>query len=240
MILDFGKWRFEPRTLPTLCMLVAVAVTIALGNWQTRRAAQKQAQEWRPGDAPVVIQSGSASVEQVVGRLVRARGRFLGDQTRYLDNRVHQGAAGYHVLTPLLLAEAGPGRMVLVNRGWLPVGPTRAVLPSVPVTAGTVEVEGFAALPVEKSYSLGKASGGDGPVRQHLDLEAMRAEWGPDMQPFVLLQTSRADDGLIREWSSPASRVEVHRAYALQWYATALAAGIMWLVLQTRKRKERL
>lgn len=237
MILELGKWRFEPRALPTICMLAAVAITVGLGNWQTRRAAEREAQQWQPGDRPIVLQAGPVDAQTVVGRLVRMKGQFVAGQTRYLDNRVHRGAAGYHVLTPLVLGESGPGRMVLVNRGWIAVGADRSVLPQVPPPSGLVEIEGFATLPVEKSYSLGSASNQGSPLRQHLDLEAMRAEWGTDVQPLVVMQTSMADDGLLRDWASPASRADVNRAYALQWYAMALAAGIMWVVLQTGKRK---
>ena len=72
------------------------------------------------------------------------RGQFLPERTLYLDNRVLQGRAGYNVVTPLQMGPDGP--LVLVNRGWIAVGQTRAVLPAVPVPQGPVQVEGMAGM----------------------------------------------------------------------------------------------
>ena len=53
----------------------------------------------------------------------------------YLDNRVHQRQAGFHVLTPLQLAD---GRWLLVNRGWLPKQPGQ--LPQAAPPIGPVQL----------------------------------------------------------------------------------------------------
>ena len=236
MLFEFGRWRFAPRLVPTLAMLVVAIITVMLGNWQTRRAAEKLAQAWKPGEAPLELSASLVDAAAVDGRAVRLRGQFLPERTLYLDNRVLQGRAGYNVVTPLQMAPDGP--LVLVNRGWIAVGQTRAVLPAVPVPQGQVQVEGMASIPVEKPYTLQQTAAEQGPLRQHLDLARLRAELGRPLQPFVILQTSQVDDGLLRDWPAPDSRVDVHRAYAFQWYAMAVLAVALWLGLQSSKRTE--
>jgi surfeit locus 1 family protein len=47
------------------------------------------------------------------------------------------------------------------------------------------------------------------------------------VQRFVIQQTNDTADGLRRVWVRPATGVEKHRGYALQWYGlAALSAGL--------------
>ncbi len=55
-------------------------------------------------------------------------GTFIHDQQFLLDNRSHQGRPGWEVLTPLALDD---GRLILVNRGWIPFSGDRTRLPDV-------------------------------------------------------------------------------------------------------------
>jgi len=60
-------------------------------------------------------------------RQVIAQGVYEARKSIYIDNQVVNGQVGYQVFTPLRLAS---GQIVLVGRGWLPVGDSRDVLPS--------------------------------------------------------------------------------------------------------------
>ncbi|HET7525200.1 MAG TPA: SURF1 family cytochrome oxidase biogenesis protein [Burkholderiaceae bacterium] len=59
----------------------------------------------------------AAEVAAQAYRRIVVEGRWLPQQTLYLDNRTEHGVAGFVVVTPLLL---GPGDAVLVQRGWAP------------------------------------------------------------------------------------------------------------------------
>src|ERR1700724_1603681 len=65
------------------------------------------------------------------------------DQARQvlIDNMVHADRAGYFVITPFALTGGG---WVLVNRGWVPLGPSRAARPALPVAGNTRLVRGRA------------------------------------------------------------------------------------------------
>jgi len=45
--------------------------------------------------------------------------------------------------------------------------------------------------------------------------------------PWIVLQTSAAADGLVRDWPLPAAGIERHRGYAFQWYALAALAAVL-------------
>ena len=117
--------------MPTVVTLLAVAVFVLAGNWQRGRMQQKLAlgeQLAAATAAPVApLPAGDVDWSAWRFRVVEARGRYDAGRQILVDNRVHAGRAGYHVVTPLVIED---GRAVLVNRGFVPAGPTRDVLPS--------------------------------------------------------------------------------------------------------------
>ena len=230
--------RFVPRPVPTLAAALFMALTIGLGNWQTQRAEEKlevQHRMERSSDlAPVMLPAVDIDIGQLAQRRVFAMGEFLPAKTLYIDNRVYQGQPGYHVVTPLRLQ--GSGAHVLVNRGWVAVGRDRGRLPAVVTPEGLVRIEGMAVVPPGSVYELAPDTT-PGPLRQHLVLARIASELSLELQPVVLQQTSSAPDGLVRDWPKPSAGADVNRAYALQWYAMALAALVMWLVFSSKRRK---
>lgn len=233
--LRLGRYRFAPSALMTVAGVAFVALTVSLGNWQTGRAAQKaalaEAFDRGRGAPPADLAQPLAAGADLEGRRVSVRGEWDAARTIYLDNRVHRGRAGYHVVTPLRLE--GTRRWVLVNRGWAPAGATRADLPEVPTPAGVVAVEGIAIAPPAKVYELGEASPAER-VWPSLVL-ARYAKWsGLDLLPVVVQQTNGAD-ALVRDWPRPDFGIEKHKAYALQWYALAALTVILYVVLNIER-----
>src|SRR6266550_4791933 len=112
--------------VPTLAAIVGVALFIVAGNWQRDRMEQKLALRAQfdaaTAAAPVALPDlrdwTPWRYRQVVVTGIYDAGRQI-----LLDNKVHDGRAGYQVVTPLMLAD---GRAVLVNRGWVAGGATRA------------------------------------------------------------------------------------------------------------------
>lgn len=135
MRLRIGAWRFSPTLWPTLAALFFFVLTFWLGNWQSERAQSKRALQARYDMAltppPLHMGIAALALEDVLYHRVEVEGEFDPANTILLDNRVYNGAAGYHVLTPLKIA--GSSLSVLVNRGWIAPGPLRAN-PPVPVT----------------------------------------------------------------------------------------------------------
>ncbi len=234
------RYRFRPRLIPTLAMLVIVVATTLLGNWQTRRAQDKlalQAQQDSLATGPVATLP-SVRVEGAAWaqRRVSVRGEFIASRMILIDNRVRNGVPGYHVVMPLRIE--GSILYVLVNRGWIAAGTRREQLPPVVTPAGSLTIEGTAMVPMPNPYELSRApeaNASAGPLRQNLVIERVAAEQGMALQPIVILQSSPSSDGLMRDWPRPDARTDNHRAYAFQWYAMAVVALILWIAFNLKK-----
>src|SRR6185503_6153992 len=132
-------YSFRPRAWAVALAAAGCAAGIALGNWQTERAAGKRA----------------AAAAQTPLKL---RGELLAQHTLYLQNRPHHGKPGYYVVQPLRQAD---GRNVLVLRGWSAVN----ALP--PAPRGEVILEGVRRQGLPRVYEAGAAPP-VGNVRQNM------------------------------------------------------------------------
>ena len=232
-----SRRRFRPALLPTFAALAGIALTVALGNWQTRRAEEKLALGRRldaAANGPVfALPARAVAARDYEFRRVSVRGEYSPRHTILLDNKVHDGVAGYEVLTPLRIA--GGERYILVNRGWVAAGLHREVLPVVRTPSGEASVEGIAVVPNPYVFELGSNTE-QGIVWENLVL-ARYAKWsGLKLQPIVLQQTSPADDGLLRAWTRPDTGEARNRGYAFQWYALATTILIIYVALSFRRR----
>ena len=232
-------WRFTFRPATAAVALAGVVAMVLLGNWQTRRAEQKLAvQEQLDARAQGPVQSlpsrEIAASGYVHGR-VSVRGEFAAQHTLFVDNRVLRGLAGFHVVTPLRVGHSD--MHVLVNRGWVALGPTRAKLPQVRTPAGEVEIDGIAVIPPERIYEL-SAESGTGSVVQNLVLARAAERTGLKLQPIVIQQTNDTADGLERTWERPDAGVNTNRAYALQWYALGVLIVVLYFTLNLRRHRD--
>ncbi len=231
-----GMRSFRPAILPAAAALVAIALTLALGNWQTRRAEEKLALgrdlDAAARRATLALPSMPVDAHGYEMSRVSVRGEFSSTHTILLDNKVLHGVAGYHVLTPLRIA--GGDMYVLVNRGWVAAGARRDQLPQTRTPAGPRSVEGIAVIPSSRILELG-AKTEEGILWQNLVL-ARYAKWsGLKLQPIVLEQTSDSDDGLARAWARPDTGADKHRGYAFQWYALAATILISYVALSFKR-----
>ena len=231
--------RARPRFLPTIAALAAIAVSLAAGHWQQGRLASKEALRAQFDAAahkePVPLESFPSGADWTALRYrpVVAQGEFVSTRQILIDNKVHAGRAGYHVVTPLALAD---GRVVLVDRGWISQGASRSVVPPAVPPAGPVSVQGRLVIPSGGYVEL-RAETAPGPVWQNLDPARFGAATGLDVLPVVVEATAAAaaDDGLVRDWPAPDFGVERHRIYMVQWYGLALLAAGLWLWFNRRR-----
>ncbi len=234
-----GQWEFAPTLWPTLAALIFFVLTLSLGNWQSNRADTKRALQARYDaavrEAPIHVGSGLLDRDSVLYRKLEVEGVFDDAHTILLDNRVLNGVAGYHVLTPLRI-DGGP-LAILVNRGWVATGRSREQVPAPPTPAGRVRLEGMAVDPHTRYVELAPTTP-QGRVWQNLDFARYAATSGLELQPVLLLQTSSLPDGLQRSWPRPDTGVDTHVSYAFQWYSLAATLTVLWLIMNVKRCRD--
>lgn len=236
-----GSFEFRPGFWPTLVTLILLPLLAGLGIWQLERAGWKQAlvdqHAARTRDPPVALASLLPVTAASEYRTVTVKGHYKLEQQLLLDNRLNRGRAGYHVLTPLRLADASA--TVLVNRGWLPVGASRAVLPDLDGPTGTIHVRAMVKLPPEKIFRLGgdeERHAGWPQVIQAVDIAALEERLGYALLPLVLLLDPDDVHGFVRDWKPVYGTLpDKHRAYALQWFTLAAVLLLIYIGVNTKR-----
>jgi len=230
---------FSPTAFTTLLTIVLIAVLISLGLWQLRRADEKRAlfDAFTAGtDATLPIDLRTPAVKRY--QHIEAGGHYDGSRQILIDNMMDGSRAGYFVITPYALTGGG---WVLVNRGWVPLGASRAARPAIPVTGDARRLRGRAdhmpsagikmgtPLPLAPPYPAVATF----PTHAEIARLLQVSSWTPATD-LVLLDPGEPD-GYVRHWSAPGFPPMRHIAYAVQWFALALTLLIIYLVTNLRR-----
>jgi surfeit locus 1 family protein len=234
----------RPRPGWLLLTLFAMAAFGALGMWQWQRGAHKLALQAQFVTSAAPLPLGSRSLAQLP-RFARVQlsGHYDPAHQFLLDNMFSAGRPGYQVLTPLHLVD---GRVLLVNRGWLPFGGYRERLPEVSFAAEGDDVTLRGRL--DELPAAGLASGRAPPSLQgswprltsfpqqsELVASLGGALGAATLEPRMLLLDADQPLGYVRDWQPPGLSPQRHIAYAVQWWAFALLALVLLIVLNRRK-----
>ena len=234
-------YRFEPKLWAIIITISFVIIFIELGKWQLSRAEEKNTQYEKLeqyAKQPAVKLSGTlVKLKDFQYREIEVNGEYLSEYTIYLDNKIYQGRAGYHVITPLKIANSE--LHVVINRGWVAIGNDRSVLPPVVEVKGELKVTGIAASPETKTLDLSDKVI-EGQIWDNFNLQRYQEVTGLAMQPLMLLQRSEEKDGLIRDWSKPNSGASKNIGYAVQWFSLAATAIIIFIILNVKRRNKKI
>jgi len=222
---------FTPSFQMSGLTVVSFCLFVSLGMWQLKRADEKvklleqsaiaqktPANAWHPKDKlPTPYQS------------IRVQGHFL-KKIMLLDNQHEHHQFGYHVLSPLLLAN---GHCIIVDRGW--VSKEQAVnlkTPDYPLT-----INGSAYYPSKKQWVLGEAieiKTSNLAMIEALDTQLMSQFLHKSVYPFIIRQNANAPFGYVRNWVTVNMPPRRHVAYAFQWFAIAGVILILFIALNIK------
>jgi surfeit locus 1 family protein len=235
-----GSRVFQPSALMTLATLAALAGLISLGRWQLHRADEKRA-------LYQAFSRGTDSVRSVDARTpalpryqhVSASGAYDATRQILIDNISNaRDQAGYYVITPFALASGG---WVLVNRGWVPLGESRAEKPRIDVPSNAREIRGRTDNLPRAGMQLGERTPlrppypvvANFPTLAEIGALLHESRWTP-ASPVILLDAAEPD-GYLRDWQPPGFPPMRHVAYAVQWFGLAAALAVIYVVTNLRR-----
>jgi cytochrome oxidase assembly protein ShyY1 len=237
----------------TVYVAVAIVFAIAcafLSNWQFSRNAQRSEQLALVAanyDAPAValadlIPAGGSLADSDEWRPVTMTGTYLTDDQLLARNRPHGGTAAYEVLVPFRLDD---GRVIVIDRGWVPPGDQQNAPDAVPA-APEGEVTVIARLrPGEPLPASGRGAP-DGQVPTiHLPSIAslMASDAGSALERSaygVMVSESPAPSTRPQAIESPSDDPGPHLSYAVQWILFAIMGFIfIGYVIRTERAHRR-
>ena len=225
------KWWFT-----TLLVLLGTALCVRLGIWQLdrlegRRAFNAQVESMRAMDSLDMTNGDLDSLQTMEWRSVTVAGEYDFTNQIALRNRYNGDQYGYHLLTPLLFS----GKVVLVDRGWIPADGN-----STPGDWRKYDENGMVTVQGQIRLGQGKPSFGGVPdalpadgsplwVWNNADIEKIALQ-----MPYPMLSVYVQPDVDLNDDTPPIPFQPVveltegsHFGYALQWFtfATILFVG---------------
>lgn len=229
---------------PGMFMLVFVLATlfIVLGFWQIQRAEEKnlmqeKLQERMRAEPFEYTAALGENWQLWQYRRVILRGRFIAEKQVLIDNRVHNGKAGYHVITPFI--DADTGRFILLNRGWITTGVNRNVLPDIVTPKDEVLVAGRISVVRSRPPMLARDARPDEyneKVWSYLDVDYFKQKTGLRVEPYIVLVDSDLNDQLARDWPVINTKTGMHIGYAIQWFVFAIFVVVLFVAACFRKK----
>lgn len=240
MPIRIGSRIFDPRLVTTFIAIVLIAALLGLGRWQLRRADAKRSLDdmFAAGaDATRTIDRATPPLPRY--QHIEAAGAYDSTRQVLIDNMSSgQGRAGYYVITPFALRGGG---WILVNRGWVPLGASRADLPPVAVPQGPRELRGRTDNLPRAGLQLGPRAplAPPYPVVANFptqdEIAGLLRERAFSHAADVVLLDPGEPDGYLRQWQPPGFPPMRHIAYAVQWFGLALTLAAIYIVTNVRR-----
>jgi cytochrome oxidase assembly protein ShyY1 len=209
---------------------------VNLGSWQLDRADEKEAiletEKLRQNQPPVSFSTLQWDSE-LSGLPVRAGGIYEPEKSFLLDNRVLEGRVGFEVLVPF---RTDDDQLLLVNRGFVPMGRTRQELPETPELIASPGIVGKLYKVQANTMTPEESTTISWPmIVQSTDPVILQGILGEDLYPYVVRLALKDDNALPRYWPSTLILPAKHTGYAVQWFSMAITIALAYLFFSFRK-----
>jgi len=237
--LRIASYHFNPGIISSIVTAALLYTMMSLGFWQADRAEFKDTLQQkiveRKKFLPVDFDELPASSEERRYHPVKFTGEFDSQHSFLLDNVTFGRRVGYHVFTPVKIRGH---KTVLVNRGFVPQGETRELLPETDAPGGKIEFLGLLDLAPSKTLVLAENVQDTSRwpvVLQYIDLAEINQLLGYELYDMVLWLDP--DNAGSFEYDLPVLNLNAAKnsGYAFQWFAMSTALIIIYLVVNTKR-----
>jgi len=232
---------FKPAFWPTVFTVPAVLLMLGLGVWQLERLQWKEAliaeRSQRTTAAPIAIPASNTDVADLEYRHLAGHGEFLHDKEIFLGARSMNGNPGYHLITPFKLDD---GRVVLVDRGWIPLDRKTAGKRAEGNVSGPVNLDGVLRFNGRQTWFV-PDNRPDLNFFFWVDLPAMAKLAGlPGTETRFYVEAGAAANpgGFPIGGQTQINLPNDHLQYAITWFSLAIALSVIYVLYHRQKDRE--
>lgn len=266
--------RFSPKPISSIITVLLIPIFVQLGFWQWNRMHEKEnllhelisRLEQPPftyAELISQIQSG-IPLSLFTFRSLTVEGYFLENIHFLLDNQIHNGMAGYRVFTPFKVQDNSKvsnqdiANVILIDRGWIPVGANRNQLPTLHDLQANIPLENskaeMPALQIKdqrlnlqglinqpKQAALSRLETVNiiekqrwPKVIQQINYTTLSKLLKSNVLPFILELPKESNVNFaVVSWEPTHLKKQVNRhlGYAVQWFTIALGVLIYYMVI---------
>ena len=214
--------------------LIICSFLVVLGNWQLKRATEKEQLLLQFSHAETALNNTPIHLFDKV----ELNGRLLTDRFFLVDNRTWQGRVGYELIAAIQTNTAPS--IQLVSMGWLAAGTNRNSLPQISLPSQQIRFTAYADKP-SQPLMLGKDPWSDTwPKRiQRVDLKKISLSLNLPVSQWLYHPTTPIMKELILTWKPVVLPPQRHIGYAVQWFGLAAAwficSGVLARKMLTNK-----
>jgi surfeit locus 1 family protein len=224
------------QLIPLLFTLPTFLFLIYLGCWQLERLSDKKAkitELQEKSDLPAIqLPIKLDDLTSFRYRKVKASGEYMHDKEIFLyaGSRSHKQGDGFMILTPLKTLD---GRVVIVNRGWIPSDVKSQANRVDTLEAGIVEVIGYVMLGEEKSWIIPENNDKKN-IWFNINLEQMQNFVGAKIESYYIMRVFEGNEYPIGNNLNVNLRNN-HLEYAITWFTSAFTLLTIFILYHKRR-----
>jgi surfeit locus 1 family protein len=228
------------KLVPTLFVAATLTLLLSLSFWQFQRLYWKQeiiAQIKHQSQMNAIDLPQYVALPEMLYRKVIAKGEFLHQHEIHIygGSRKFKGEVGYYILTPLRLLD---GKLVIVNRGWVPDKLKDSLTRPATLVKGVIEVSGT----IMKNEEKGIYIHDNQPARNlwfYINLDEIRSflKLPSDnfFENFYILAKLDDNPNIMPYGRDLELSIRNHHlGYALTWLFCAISLMVIYVIYQRK------
>tara|TARA_B100001057_G_scaffold125703_1_gene124446 strand:+ start:28663 stop:29364 length:702 start_codon:yes stop_codon:yes gene_type:complete len=220
--------KFKPGVRITIFFIIFAVLFFSLGIWQIERG-QAKTQIMSEFENKLTKDPFYLNAESKKWDRVSVSGKWENKRQLLIDNVIHQGIAGYKVLTPLRINETN--KLILIDRGWIKQNTFRDQLPDIQIPEDFESVIGTLEQPELGLVLSDELISNNWPkISQTKNVEVISKAYTEEIFPMILLADPLLKNSLEYIKITPTNMTPIkHYGYSSQWFLMFIVLCFMYI-----------